>query len=184
MNKLTLTKRYFNWLCDIVGNSYPHCERPYHKLLDYLFNVDFDFQLESDADREADGVELRYIFGSKKFIDMRIISEYLDDRPCSVLEMMVALSIRCEENIMDNPDEGKRTGQWFWNMIINLGLEPMIDDCYNKNYVSKVIDRFLKREYEPNGKGGLFYINNCYYDLRYKEIWYQMMWYLDKYYDE
>ena len=43
-------------------------------------------------------------------------------RPCSVLEMMIALSMRCEEQIMDDPDIGNRTGQWFWDMIDNLGL--------------------------------------------------------------
>ena len=50
---------------------------------------------------------------------------------------------------------------------------------FDKQYVTKVIGRFLNREYEPNGKGGLFIINNCNDDLRDVEIWYQLCWYLD-----
>jgi hypothetical protein len=95
--------------------------------------------------------------------------------------MMVALSVRCEETIMDDPRIGDRTGQWFWGMISSLGLGSMMDNQFDKEYVDSVIDRFLKREYEPNGKGGLFTIKRCRYDLRSVEIWYQMCWYLDKF---
>lgn len=51
-----------------------------------------------------------------------MIASYLDNRPCSVLEMIIALAIRLEEHIMDDPDIGNRTGQWFWDMIVSLGL--------------------------------------------------------------
>lgn len=54
------------------------------------------------------------------------------------LEMIIALAIRLEEHIMDDPDIGNRTGQWFWDMIVSLGLgsEGLID----------VIRRFLNRD--------------------------------------
>ena len=93
--------------------------------------------------------------------------------------MMVALAIRCEENIMDDPSYGNRTGQWFWGMIVNLGLGFMTDSRFDEKFVDDVIFRFLNREYEPDGKGGLFTVRNCKYDLRTVEIWYQMCWYLD-----
>ena len=93
--------------------------------------------------------------------------------------MMVALAIRCEETIMDDTEYGDRTGQWFWKMISSLGLSSMSDDMFDKKYATYVINRFLNREYEPNGKGGLFTINNCDEDLRNVEIWYQLCWYLD-----
>ncbi len=108
-----------------------------------------------------------------------MISKYLDCRPCSVLEMMIALAIRLEEHIMDDPEVGNRTGQWFWNMIVNLGLGSMNDSRFNKLYVQNIIHKFLEREYQPNGKGGLFTIEDCRYDLREIEIWYQACWYLD-----
>ena len=64
-------------------------------------------------------------------------------------------------------------------MINNLGLGSMRDDNYDKDYVEYVIQTFLRREYKPNGDGGLFTINHCDHDLRDVEIWYQLNWYLD-----
>jgi hypothetical protein len=101
------------------------------------------------------------------------------DGPCTVLEMMIALANRCEETIMDDPDIGDRTGQWFWGMITNMGLGSMSDDRYDRRYVEYVITRLLDREYEPDGTGGLFTVRDCDRDMRDVEIWYQLCWYLD-----
>lgn len=79
---------------------------------------------------------------------------------------------------MSDPDIGDRTGQWFWNMIVNLGLGNMSDDNFNKQYVKKIIKNFLDRHYEKNGKGGLFMIEAPSKDMRDIEIWYQMCMYL------
>ena len=99
---------------------------------------------------------------------------------CSVLEMMIALSMRCEEQIMDDPDIGNRTGQWFWDMIDNLGLGNMSDSKFDSLYVDEVLQRFLNRDYKRNGEGGLFTINRRGLDMRSVEIWYQMCWHLQE----
>ena len=39
---------------------------------------------------------------------------------------------------------------------------------------------FLNRQYEADGRGGLFIVRNSRFDLRTVEIWYQAMWYLDE----
>ena len=93
--------------------------------------------------------------------------------------MMIALAIRCENDIMDNPNMGDRTSQWFWGMITNLGLGSMTDRNFDIRYVDEIIERFLDRKYEPDGKGGLFRIRHFNRDLRKVEIWYQLCWYLD-----
>jgi hypothetical protein len=108
-----------------------------------------------------------------------ISESFLNIGPCSILEMMVALAIRCEEEIMYDPDIGDRTAQWFWCMIANLGLGGITDDVYDRAYVDDILIRLLYREYEPDGRGGLFRIRNCEYDLREVEIWCQMLWYLN-----
>ena len=94
--------------------------------------------------------------------------------------MMVALAIRCEESIMDDPEIGDRTSQWFRIMLVNLGLGSMSDDRFNRVYVDMVIDRFLDRQYDADGRGGLFTVRHCDCDLRDVEIVYQMYWYLDE----
>ena len=82
---------------------------------------------------------------------------------------------------MDNPTFGDRTGQWFWDMVRNLGLMNMTDDRFDEGHVSKVIHIFLDRKYEPDGQGGLFKIRHCRRDLREVEIWCQLNWYLDQF---
>lgn len=80
---------------------------------------------------------------------------------------------------MDDPDIGNRTGQWFWGMIVNLGLGSMTDDLYDEKLVETAINRLLDRRYAPDGTGGLFTVKNCDRDLRKVEIWYQLCWYLN-----
>jgi hypothetical protein len=132
-----------------------------------------------DGNRAEDGINLRYRFGYEKGYEDCQIASCLDTKPCSVLEMLVALAMRCEEHIMDDPALGNRLGKWFWSMIENLGLSSMSDRKFNRSFTAGVVKRFLNREYDPDGKGGLFIIKNRKIDLRREEIWYQMCWYLD-----
>lgn len=136
-----------------------------------------------DENRYADGINLRYRFGDDNRVSQAEIATYLDTRPCSVLEMMLALAIRCEESIMSDPEIGDRTGQWFWNMIVSLHLGTMNDRRFDLAYTQQAVARFLNRAYKPNGEGGLFTLEHCRYDLREVEIWYQAMWYLDTYFE-
>lgn len=172
---------YFDWLCNfIVDRRKNYKGMKYTKLLSYLHSREFVYILEMDGNRAEDGVNLRYRFGREFRYDDRLIATYLDDRECSVLEMMVALSIRCEDHIMDNPEIGNRTSEWFWGMISNLGIRAMSDEYFDEARVEKTIDRLLKREYGINGEEGLFTIKHTGRDIRRIEIWYQMCWYLSE----
>ena len=171
-----IINEYFEWLYKLVcGKRYSN-KISYRKLLSHLHSITFSYSIPNDKNRAEDGIDLRYRFSIiKGYSD---VPRYLYG-PCSILEMIVALSIRCEENIMDDPRIGDRTGQWFWGMITNLGLGSMIDEKFDALYVDDVIERFLNHKYEPDGKGGLFRIKGCTQDLRNIEIWYQLCWYLD-----
>ena len=171
-----IANEYFDWMFHLACNKRYSNTISYRKLFTHLHNTEFIFTIQRDVNRALDGIDLRHRFATAQNCEDLI--EYLDG-PCSVLEMMIALSIRCEETIMDDPVIGDRTGQWFWNMITNLGLGAMIDSKYDKEEVDYILARFLNREYEPNGKGGLFTVRHCEDDLRTVEIWYQMCWYLN-----
>ena len=80
---------------------------------------------------------------------------------------------------MDDTRYGNRVKQWFWSMLKNLGLNLMTDDIFDKKYAEQIITRFLNRQYERDGAGGLFCIPNCQDDLRDYEIWTQLCWYLN-----
>lgn len=179
MTRLKLNKEYFEWLCQLVYDKRYSKNLSYRKLLKYLDSVEFTYTIDMDANRAEDGTDLRYRFAFERGIEGPFVKMYLDERPCSVLEMMIALAIRCEEHLMDDPTVGNRTGQWFWNMIVNLGLGSMSDTRFDEGYVDKCVNRLLNREYGPNGEGGLFTVEHCRQDLRITEIWYQMMWYLN-----
>lgn len=170
---------YLDWMYSLVCDDKYSRGLSYRKLFHHLYETDFTYDLPLDGNRAEDGIDLRYSFGIDQDIEQSAIASYLDDRPCSVLEMMIALSIRCETHIMDNPDLGDRTGQWFWEMIVNLKLNHMSDRNYDEDYVDDVIFTLLNREYEPNGEGGLFKVDNPLRDMRSVEIWYQMCWYLN-----
>lgn len=173
-----IENRYFDWLCHMVASEkYP--KRFYHKLLRFLHGQEFTYTIAMDGNRACDGIDLRYRFGHERRIDRRIIATELDVQPCSVLEMLVALSIRCEEHIMADEEEGDRTGQWFWSMIENLGLGQMQDDIFDEDETDHIVQRFLNREYGSHGEGGLVTITNPRRDLRSVEIWFQMMWHLN-----
>lgn len=168
---------YFNWLYDIVCDEKFPKRKSFRKLLTQLHSTNFIWKINKDENRAEDGIDLRRRFAM--YEENPYIARILKG-PCSVLEMMVALAIRCEETIMDDTCIGDRTGQWFWSMISNLGLGSMSDDNFDEIFVEEVVSRFLNREYEPDGKGGLFRIRHCHQDLRRVEIWYQLCWYLDE----
>lgn len=171
-----INNEYFEWLCELIDSRRFSRQVSYRQLLVHLHNVEFTSLNPRDENRADDGIQLRRRFSLYR--DAITLSEHIHG-PCSVLEMMVALAIRCEETIMDDTAMGDRTGQWFWGMIHNLGLSPMKDSNFDRNFVDDVIARFLNREYEPDGRGGLFTVRNCAYDMRDVEIWCQLSWYLD-----
>lgn len=177
MTRKSLNKRYFDWLYQLVCyDDYYTDGNSYHDLFSYLHAVEFTYILPMDANRAENGVNLRYKFARLHKIDYELVEEYLEDEPCSVLEMLVALSVDWEDKIMYNPEEGDRTARWFWGMLENLDIHEMYDEAFDEGYVEDVIARLLNREYEPNGAGGLFTVNDRDEDLRDVEIWYQMCW--------
>lgn len=174
-----LEKRYFDWLISKV-NSFVN-ETRYSKLLNHLYNRSFNvYILPMDQNRSEDGINLRYSgFGYECHIDQHEIERYLDRRDCSMLEMMVSLSIKAE-NIVGDSEIGDRTGLWFWSMLESLGLTIYDDMHYEMEAVEFAIDCFLNHDYKPNGKGGLFTVKDPPHDMRNTEIWNQMCWFLSE----
>lgn len=172
---MDVREQYFNWMYDMV---FTKRAPSYARLLRYLNSQEFTYNIRLDGNRADDGLYLRYRFKQENHLRAVDVDRCLTGK-CSVLEMMVALCLRIEEDIMDDPVKGNRIHKWFHVMLKSLGLLDMDDAYFDERYTDKVITRFLNREYEPNGAGGLFRIKDCPYDLRSVEIWYQMCWYFD-----
>ena len=163
--------RYRRKLISIVFNN-RYSDESYDKLFEHLYSCDFEWpdEIPGDFNRAADGIQLRKDLG---FYDIS------DNKPCSILEMLIALAMRMDQDIMYSPEEGDRTGLWFWEMLANLQLVSQNDYNYDAAYVDSCIEIFLRRQYDADGSnGGLFVLNNPRKDLRGIEIWYQAMWWL------
>lgn len=167
-----MNSEYFNYLCSLIDHPVMN-KHSYVKLLQHLGDVEFRYILPLDENRTLDGLELR-----NEYRD-RYGETGLGLRPCTVFEMMVALAVRCEVHIMSNTEIGDRTGKWFWDMISSLGLYSMYDSKYDPDKVNDILETFMDRKYQPNGRGGLFTVDEyAEYDLTTIEIWYQLNWYL------
>lgn len=173
---------YYEYLCSLIDEPLYFDLEDYSKLLSHLYEEEFIWEMHSDGNRASDGEELRYKFGRRKGWHASEVNYHIDTRPCSILEMMVGLADRCETQIMADPMYGNRTAMWFRVMLENLGLFNMTDSNYDVEYVYERLSIFLNREYDSNGRGGLFTVENPRADMRMVDIWYQMNWYLSETY--
>lgn len=172
---------YFNWLCDKITPLNSHNFKFNHELLlNTLYSLEYVTDDYMDKNRLIDGLTLRNRYSEENNFDIEMINSYICG-PCSMLEMMVALAIRCEETIMCDPTKPDRTPYWFEEMLYSLGLNEQCNEVFDYNYVVNRINIFLNKQYESNGYGGLFVIHNSKIDMRTKDIWYQMQAYLCEY---
>lgn len=171
---------YFNWMMNLAYGEKRSTDPSWDKLFRLLHETEFVNVMEMDANRIYDGIDLRYGFAYRTGISTIDINKAFADRPCSILEMMVALAKRCEDQITFDQDVGDRTWRWVFEMISNLGLIDMDDEHFDIIEAEDILERFIRREYLPSGKGGLFIISNRSVDMRDAEIWDQMMWYLNE----
>ena len=170
-----LEEAYYAWLTDMI----PSLRTTYSRLIWKLFDTPFAPTLAMDRNRLGDGLTLRdrFIWERKGSEEDR---EWLrTHRPCSMLELMIALALRCEEEYMTGYTDLDPVGQWFHPMIYSLQLGNQTDNHFDPIEVDCRLRIFMQRQYQPNGLGGLFYIPECRDDLRQVEIWYQMLTYVN-----
>lgn len=167
---------YFEWMYDLMCEGRFANSISYWRLFKFLHNTEFTYFIPHDENRAGDGIALRHRYCL--LYNYEDIEYYLDG-PCSVLEMMIALAIRCEERIMCDPSKGDRTAQWFWSMVTSLGLSSMTDYNFDEEFVNDTVEKFLNREYAKDGKGGLFTVKRWNRDARDAEIWHQLLAYLN-----
>lgn len=180
MTRHEMSERYFRWMTHLVCNNGYGGRLSWRKLFSLLHDTEFIYILDMDSNRADDGTDLRYRFAYEFGYSRQEVIDYLDNRPCSVLEMMVALACRCEEQVVGNLEDENRTGKWFFEMIQSLGFGSMNDRNFNREAAMDILTRFMRREYCENGLGGLFSLRYPKEDMRDIEIWYQMMSYLEE----
>lgn len=169
---------YYKWMLDKIGGTKRN-GRSYVNLLSYLRFLPYVYTMPMDGNRYEDGIDLRYRYAYDNGLDQVDIAS-TDNYPCTIFEMLLALALRIEEDIMSDPDYGDRTAVWFWEFLDNLGLTKADDMNFSSDYVSSVLERFVNREYEPNGEGSIVRINDPTKNCLEAELWMQVMWYLSE----
>jgi len=170
---------YLKFLINIVDNVE---ESNFLYLYKRLFDKEFYSILPADVNREKDGLALRDKF-VKNLGGNRPWEDLVPNGPCRVLEMMIALAIRVENEVSDHKKRD-RTKTWFKMMIFNLGLDKYYDAVFYKlaefEKIDQILDDFIDRKYDFSGYGGLWPLENPKNDQRKVEIWYQFFNYFEE----
>jgi len=187
---INLWDEYCDWLLGEVGFTNGHAfdgrrvptgaggyPDDYYILMEELHNIDFKFVIERDESRLKDGLALRYDF----FDDYPNISGANFTKPCSVLEMLIGLAIRIDNEYIGDPGN-PHPEYFFWDMIHNLGLDIYDNDHFNKENVREKVQIWMNREFKSDGTGSIFKLKNVTFDFRNVEIWQQAMAYLTENY--
>lgn len=168
MSPQPLDELYFRWLLTQVGSE----ARNRTSLLEQIFLKEFVWHIPNDDNRAVDGQDLRL-----EFLRKMKISDPPEDwmwLRCSMLEMLIALSRKLAFEAEGEPSD------WFWILIKNLDLYRYKGRLRSLDIIDidETLDRVIWRNYDENGRGGLFPLQYPAQDQREVEIWYQMSAYL------
>ena len=141
INDRDIFAEYFSWLLSIVGDGGGRMD-----VLTALYNTDFyvDPRLPDDQNRVLDALQMRDSFINNWVCEGRDgcsdeVSYDFITMPASVLEVFVAVSIRCEDEIMQDEELGNRTKIWFWGLLEWFGLDQ------NAGNIEKFLGRDLMK---------------------------------------
>lgn len=179
---------YFEWLesftIDETQNEYQRPE--YHLLIRKLWQIPYYGRIGNDKNREIDGLDLRTRYNSILAKNSGINDKQMPDihalfGECRVLEMLIALSMHMYD-MMQDMGIYNSVSRWFWEILRNIGLDWLDDDCYidenGDDFVTKVINDILEGVGRKNKPGGWFWVKGW----QNLEVWYQMHEYLGKFF--
>jgi hypothetical protein len=160
---------YYLWLIAQIG--VPEKNRnTYNDLFMRLHETEFVWIVPHDDNRLQDGVELR-----NEFLNGRHIPD-LEERPISILEVLIALSRRVSWTTDRSPEF------WAWQLLDNLRLTKSSDPLVGRKAerVEEILETLIWRTYEQDGNGGFFPLQFPQDDQTKREIWDQMNAYVNE----
>lgn len=169
-----LDELYLVWLYAQVED--PNRKNPrqtFWKLCRALFTTEFIWFVPNDDARIEDGRELRFEFLQDAEIP-DVDADWID-QGVSYMEMLIAFSRRAAYQDEKNPPA------WFWLMIRNIGLYEC-NDSYEDDFINPIVEEVTNqitfRQYDMDGRGGLFPLKHPAEDQTKVELWYQMCAYI------
>lgn len=177
MEHNVLWENYGNWMLTLIGFQ----KRGYSNLMRQLHHIEFTWNILMDENRAMDGMKYRkeYLAGfGGNVTDFQV--DFMKKQPCSVLEMLIGLAIRCDCEYIGDP-KNPRPDLLFWEICCNLGLNAFKNRGFSNEkseQLTEKVNNWLLKNYRSNGEGSIFPVKNPAKDHRNIEIWSQMMEYL------
>ncbi len=180
----TLNEVYTQWLYSKVGSRDPKYNH-FWRIIRRLYMKEFIVIVPNDGNRYEDGMCLREKFADEYGYSPEDLNLIFRDKPCSVLEMLVAFAMRIDSDIMWDPEFGDRSAYWFWKMIENLGLDlrRFSDEYFDRDCIIELetkINNAISRHYSRTGEGGFFPIFHTRKNFQRMELWYQMHYWIEE----
>lgn len=157
-------------------------------LLFTLYSIDYYYDANQPIDgcRGEDGLDIRREYF--KISGSSDEQKALELRSCTVLEWLLGMAIRCENQIMFNEAEGDRTALWFWSMIDNMGFSGFTDIYWNdraRTIVHSTLDDIMLRDFPCDGSGTPFPLCDTSEDVRECDWWKALnLWLSENFGDE
>lgn len=176
MDEIFNWSEYFEWLVNKV-NGYSEDRVDYLPVLLFLSKCEYTWVNELDGNRATDGKLLRVQFADESGC-------YCEDEdldiPCSVLEVLVGLSIHVDSRITGVPGE-EHADIWFWEWLKNLGIDERCTGAgYDGMYLEQQVKAWMNNDITTRGDGGPFPLRHTAGNQKSKDMWMQCMAYINE----
>jgi len=177
MGNVNNISEYVNWLIgpQNLGLARSIDQGRISLLIELLSNTKFECSIPEDNPRTEDAFDLRREYIS----ECRYNSEepQADDRlygPASVLEVLVALAIRFDMEVVGNPGV-PQPDRLFMEWLDNLGVVVMDSEWSidNSNLIMLKLSKWMNRNYKDDGKGSIFPLKHVTFNFSKSDIWRQ-----------
>lgn len=139
MNELVV-EEYKKYLKNMIVDDEFCC---YNVLLERLDSIPYEPN-QLNTDRYEDAEQLRIDYGIDNNIKDVLI--YFEATSITVLEVLVALSMRLEKKVVPNNKKGDRTSQWFWALVNDIGLGKQDDERCDSNIIDKIVKEWMSEK--------------------------------------
>lgn len=163
-----MNDRYFDWLVDLVNAD------DLLRLCEIMDGLDFTWTIPLDENIMYHAFELRDMYADETGCESG--RHYIS---CSLFEAIVGLAYKCDMDVMYEPSIGHRYSMWFHFFLENLfdGKLRNAEAFMDEDEIIDICVRFMNRDYERDGSGGMFPIKHDRRDQRRIHLWLQMnMW--------
>lgn len=175
---------YFEWLVSKVTSPAVPDDAQARIVLQVLKDIRIKgLPMADDAPRLEDGKQLRTSFMDDTGMAAHSYKDALEPESgfCTVLELLVALSMRMDDIMRDPLDPCSSVPSWFWGMVSTMVGQSFYPcsywtfsvDASTPVVVAESTMKFLGRQYDPTGHNGNIFIDMSGVDLRAIDIWAQ-----------